>query len=748
MDRATIVEVFRQRIAAVVSAARAHLDALPERAELPVYEEYAAGVGMPRDEYEASLQARVDDALRREEMGMPGRRFISRLGRQYGEMMPPASMPETYGAAVAYAERESGRLAEELAGDVLLLIDELIAPDLRGEVLAGAEELASKWPIWSRSSSDHGTWDAVLRVTSRDRPWPRAPLPDIGVEPIVVAEWARAGVNALHARTAPKGQTPAGDELVENTSAHGPITMSWGGGRYRVEAAGLILLYAAERDARWRVQPRYAAGLVVDLARTLPDSSRPDESTYAALRHALQQGLADGTPDPVAAYVEGIEQSATYAGKLLSEAVRLIRQLFPADAPAPASDDEAIALADSLGSRFADALAALGSTGKEAAEAVRKSEARRMRAALDGAPAGARWALWLDPTDDKPPRWLRTLARVLWCDRWRSAVARVVRPVALPAATTSAIERALTASDVAPGSDGGSVLVDGHGRVVARYGAGPLTTAIDAEVLDRIARQGVAKLTSIASARFVTWFAERVQRREDERAPLEFFGSAAGNAFATIAAEMGMNPDKSAGEIRVILHAMQRTVIEYPDGGVAGLLLFDHDPGGGRGRPSRVTITPGRPWRSDDVHSLPKSGEYRALAPLPRLDGYVPTFVGAPSDWAGMARLWLGTMSWFAYNSIDLAHGLGVYIPPDQWRALAREAGAVRAAELLIPLLPDRWTRDGDDGAAILERVGPDRFHLAPRFKAERALLEAGGKLRIEASKRGMKASRRGRGSR
>jgi hypothetical protein len=261
---------------------------------------------------------------------------------------------------------------------------------------------------------------------------------------------------------------------------------------------------------------------------------------------------------------------------------------------------------------------------------------------------------------------------------------------------------------------------------------------VQAEALDALALAGVRELATVAAARFVPWFAHAVQRRPDEAAPLVFEGGDGVNAYGTVAAELGLDGIKDAGVVRGLLHALNCAILSYPDGSEAGVLLLDYRPGGGRGNPSRLTLTPGRPWRWGDVYDLPAA--HRILAPLPRLPDLAPPFVGNRKDRAALARLYLRILAELAREAPDIARGLGAYIPGARWAELAAEEGLRNPGPLAIGPILDRWTHDENDGPAVLERLGADRWHLAPAFAAERKLLEDGGKLRIGASEGGKRS--------
>jgi hypothetical protein len=516
-----------------------------------------------------------------------------------------------------------------------------------------------------------------------------------------------------------------------------PAVASWARGAPLVDAAGRYLgsfpscgLNALYRHLRAR-SPLFAAVEAGRLVRELVS----DEGSRLWLA-AVDAALTAGEPDALADFARAdVARRGAYAGALVAAARTVADRVFTA--PAPVDDDAA---RETTGSppallwdrRFAAELDRWG--GERAPDVLALAVARACTSGAD------LWHLWA-PVDG-PPRWLRALARELWLSLWKPALARERRPVALSRFAIERIGGVLLGRDVVPGSGGRDVLVDGTGQAIAPFELPRLATLVDADALELLARPGVQALTTIAAARFVPWFAEQVQRRPDEHAPIVFEGTDGVNAWGTVAAALGMDAGKHAGEVRGMLHALQATIIQYPNGDEAGVLHVDYRAGGGRGNPSRLTVRPGRPWLSSDVHTLPDSAEYRALAPIPALEGYAPPFVGDRRERAALARLWLCLLVELTRGSPDLSRGLGAHIPGARWAELANMVGVLRPRPLLVSLLQDRWAVDGDDGAAVLERVGPDRWHLAPRFEAERTMLENGGRMRLGAAEGGRRSAR------
>jgi hypothetical protein len=493
------------------------------------------------------------------------------------------------------------------------------------------------------------------------------------------------------------------------------------------------------------VAAQVAFGTVRDMLDTDPAS--PDPVFGTAVRDAL--AAAAGQGDDVARDTLATPaRVAVLAVDLLAEARTIAASLFLVP-PLPRDDEEATRVAAGDGGpalwwdvALAERFEAIGATGATAAASIRRQAVLRMEAAsVPNTPASALWHLWLQQKDE-PPRWLGAgLARVLWFDRWRAQVAASLaqdrRPVALTLEGYRAIGRVLEVRGLSDGASGDPVLVNHRDRAVAAFRpVQRLATQVEAGALDCFARKGIRQLASLAAVRFVPWFAGEVQRRQDERLPVEIIGAEGVNAYGAVARALGMDPMKHAGDIRAMFHAMQAAVVRYADG-EGGLLMFDYYAGGGRGNPSRLVVTPGRAWLTRDMRDLPDDMHHRALTPLPMLEGYAPPFVGSPNDYAAIARLWLWILARFTQGAEDLARGTGIYLPTETWQQGAGEVGVLRPPPLLAPQVRDRWLNDGPDSPAILERVDRDRYHLHPRFAAERELLEAGGRIRIGARKGG-----------
>ena len=529
--------------------------------------------------------------------------------------------------------------------------------------------------------------------------------------------------------------TPEGDPAYEAALHHAS------------ELAAAIGRHLQLRAEGWPTRTLWAVHEAYEIAADLRAPERiPGRYEYDAVTAALTPGGGED-PDPLAAVALTDDvKRGQYAGELTAWGRKVAALLFTG--PKPTEDEARATVGTTHGpalrwdADFANVLEGMGGKrARELAEAVREKAAKR--AAADPPLGGDLWKLWadLERGNGYAPRWLEALARALWHDKWKPALVRERRPVALPVAGWSMVMGVLAGRTVEPGADGRDVLVDREGRAVGRFEAPRLATAVYAEALEALALGGVRELATVAAARFVPWFAHAVQRRPDETAALVFEGAAGVNAYGTVAGAMGMDPEKHASAVRGLLMALQCTWFEYA-GREGGLLMAEYDGRRGRGHRSRLKLTPSSLWLSATVHDLPEGAEHRALAPIPLLPNFAPPFVGDPSERGALARLYLRILAELAHGNRDLASGIGAHIPGARWAELAREEGVRRPPPLLVTLVQDRWTRDGDDGPAVFERVGPDRWHLAPRFAAEREMLEAGGKQRIGASVGGKLAAK------
>lgn len=335
---------------------------------------------------------------------------------------------------------------------------------------------------------------------------------------------------------------------------------------------------------------------------------------------------------------------------------------------------------------------------------------------------------------DRGPAWLNLIALAVWVLEVEPLVRRSRRSVAVKLGTLQGLTSTLTHGGVV------EVLARSEAPQVAR--AWVNTATLDGEALERI-RRGVGLLTHPLAPRMVTMVAHRIQRRIDPREPLEWMGGDGGNAWAAMAAELGVDDPKKVGAARDLFETLGNLHYRSPTGReVGGLWTTDYRPGGGRGKVGRLIVTPNAGICSgiDDTDT----DEDRFLVPLPDLPGWCAPMVGRRNEYGAYARLWLWTLTRLREHAEDLHRGNGVLITGDTWAAAGVEVGLRNPDPLLVSHgLIARWKRDDDDGSAVLEEVAPNRYHLAEHLAGDRAMLEEAGRRTIQGRKGGKAAAER-----
>ena len=372
---------------------------------------------------------------------------------------------------------------------------------------------------------------------------------------------------------------------------------------------------------------------------------------------------------------------------------------------------------------------------------------------------------WLDPDHDGPIPGpvVSTVARLVWgevrekLERERAELERLRRPVALAVGVLELVSAPLRATGIDRATDGREWLTRARANAPAELLAvwqHPTVAVQDAGRLLALARDGVRGLVTVNGPRLVYWLAReawlQIQRGGDA-APLVFEGGAGGNAWATLAREVGAPDDREgARAMGAIVAALGATLLalDTKEGRQEGNLLTYHyrQAGHGRGSVSRLELTPGWPFKLNAAELRGKEAAVSALAPLPPLTGNLPPMPGTlrRNDHAAGARLWLAVLAELARQNQPISAGDGAHLPGSRLAALAVELGVKRPEPLVLGSgVLELWTRDGEHGPALLERVGEDRYHLGPAFPEERRLLEEGGRHREGQAERGEIATRK-----
>jgi hypothetical protein len=287
----------------------------------------------------------------------------------------------------------------------------------------------------------------------------------------------------------------------------------------------------------------------------------------------------------------------------------------------------------------------------------------------------------------------------------------------------------------------GRVLEDGAGTTLATLEPGRVP-AVPANLLEKMEvweRAGAPLLGTLHAHRLLRWLAweAHTQHTPGHVPILEVRGG-----WTALALAVGCPPaSKSApAHLRNIVFCLDAHRFAFPDNTVGRLLTLDrYAPPNGPGSPSIVRLLPGAPLRPHFIFGL-RRADWKVVPVLSDL----PPMVGREREHGALAELhWrvLVEMRRRCSEMVGSARGvdLGLYLPPSNWAKLADMARVPRSK---LPIVLERWTRDGRDGPAFLRIVGPDRYTLGTEHDdARRVLLECGWK-EARGSERGKRSAR------
>jgi hypothetical protein len=359
------------------------------------------------------------------------------------------------------------------------------------------------------------------------------------------------------------------------------------------------------------------------------------------------------------------------------------------------------------------------------------------------------------------PRYLVVIAWAIWCDEVRHAdgvrrpleeVAR--KPVALVRHVHDAVASLFTR------------------RPEVEYSGVQLSLPLRHGGTFRLRDEALVSQLALADeATLATW------RREAVRRGVALFGSVTGHrvirhqikagheqvlsgnpdprviviegGWSGYAERLGVAGKKAAEQVRDVVEAEHACEIPLPDGSYGTLLSREIRPGF-RGRPALLRLILGTallPHYTNDLRRLmgarAKTREgAMALRLVPVLD--LPPFVGGRSNEHGpQATLSMDVVKLIRDRARELVEDGGVLLDAT---AFARMAESVGVPLAMAAAVLDRWTRDGDDGPALLKRVGPDRYTLGDAHAAARAFLEESGRTSLKRSEAALAETERRRG--
>lgn len=344
-----------------------------------------------------------------------------------------------------------------------------------------------------------------------------------------------------------------------------------------------------------------------------------------------------------------------------------------------------------------------------------------------------RWKLWAPPV---PPTGLVRFAAVLWSARVRE---RWQRAGASPPAFTRGVADGrllplmsrVTMRPQPDEPDDGTIR-NPRGEVVGHIDV----TAVEPALV----RIGVGMFSTTIGHKLVRHCALKAHAatiRGDHRPELITFDG----GFLGLAHELGV--DRNPGTARALLEAGQYVRLTTPGVEIGGLWTW-----------REVKAAPGRraclemhlsPWvflpgagtdlKVTQGNSL-AARERRRLVPVLR-DDPPHRMLANRAEWGLAWSVAFGLVIMFVDQAEELANDGAVHVDAKAWARLLEDAGLCAAR---LPVLRDGMLGGDGTAPALLERVGHDRYTLAPAHAAELAYIREGGSLRVRGR---MQAARR-----
>lgn len=254
--------------------------------------------------------------------------------------------------------------------------------------------------------------------------------------------------------------------------------------------------------------------------------------------------------------------------------------------------------------------------------------------------------------------------------------------------------------------------------------SGPLPMASSHTIQGIIQGGGKLLAHSLLGARFVNWFAGRVQDRYNQGATVVINHGWYGIACALSGRDLEAGLEEPSGALKELASQCKALVLELEALKIpGGCLSIKSWRSKGYQVPSRLELTPGICWRSNKQHHKRE----RDLAPLllPSLE------IGRPNEKGAIAWMFLLFICELRKQAPLLYQGIGAVITLEQASDLLEQAGGPEGRSARRGLARgalEHWSRPEGE----LEQIGPDRWHIGKACPEVRSFLEEGGRRTLE----------------
>ena len=393
---------------------------------------------------------------------------------------------------------------------------------------------------------------------------------------------------------------------------------------------------------------------------------------------------------------------------------------------------------------LADRLDALGQQGSTYAASIRtKSRAAWATSLSEGHGAGegvpGLWRLWLPTLGNL----FALVGDALWKGSIRDrALREITNPPGLVVPVMVGLTRLHTRSLRREEKDGKMVLTGPGNEEVAQLGrVEPITLpTFELSVVDELITRGLDLLGSVTAHRVLRWEVTEGHRRAMQHHP-DARALRIPGGWSALMRQLGLANKRAADEVHAIVTAQAHCAFLLPSGAYGNLLSYSVVPARGQ-RAGEVTIILGDALLPHYVFELRErfgdasrsAREAQRLVPMVDL----PPFVGRDNEHGQQATLSLAIVTEMRARARELVEQGGVRIDAQRFTELGSRSGL--PSPLLSRVL-DRWTRDGTDAPAFLEKTNRDRYTLGASHAAARTFLLEAGQREQEGSDAGQRST-------
>lgn len=339
------------------------------------------------------------------------------------------------------------------------------------------------------------------------------------------------------------------------------------------------------------------------------------------------------------------------------------------------------------------------------------------------------------------PEYVLVFARTLWTNTVEPRLNRErAKPRALVFPVLKEAIDAHTPGGQLQHHQGSNILVNHRGELVAPLKRiEPLKVpTLELSVLPQILRKGSKLLGTLNAYRLLHLEVSLGHQRalddiKDFRA-LRFEGG-----WGAVAEAAGIEGNSRAiSEVHAIIAAQAHLCWVSPDGTYGNLLSYEVRPAR-RNQRGRVSLILGDSLLPDFIFSEGffgngrKARESRRLVPMLPL----PPLVGRDKDKGAQVNLQLRILAEMRQRAGELYQEGGILLSPHQLEEFAKDAALPLAT---LNKVIERWTKDGDDGPALLELIEDHRYTLGKTHQTAKDFITQAGEEEIKGREAGLKS--------